>query len=141
MEKPPIVLDEHLQRLVGRLEEAGVEGLSGVVGGGIKSASRILAEAGQALADDRRSPVTNPTLFLSSWRALSGMAHGDRWASSALPEQRVVAELPDDVLRTEVSMSAGRYVLWVSLATTAVEEAARLFDRRCLAFVDSGPSR
>lgn len=65
------------------------------------------------------------------WQTMSGMAHGERWASLALNDMERTQQLPNpEHLRVRVTTPVGRLILLATVATTYVRGALDLMDQR-----------
>jgi hypothetical protein len=66
------------------------------------------------------------------WRVLSGLTHGDTWASHTMTDRDdvVVSSADGDVFTVRTTSSATNVVNFVGIATSLATHAIRLFDKR-----------
>jgi len=65
-----------------------------------------------------------------TWRACSGIAHGDNWALVSLPSHEILNDPAGDIVNTRVTLDVGQLAAWTSNAVRMIEEARRLYALR-----------
>jgi hypothetical protein len=75
--------------------------------------------------------ASRPEVHLATWRILSGLTHGDLWASISLTDRDEVTLRADDgVYTVRTSSSVSNVANLTAIAVTTAEKALNLFDRR-----------
>lgn len=99
-------------------EQLGLEGWAKVV-----RYKEIVRRAAEALGGA-------PDSAHAFWSTLSGLTHGDLWASLAVTDRHVVADTVDGVA-FNASSSVATITDATEYAVTVAERAVRLYDQRC----------